>query len=170
MRLFILSLVLLVISGCVTERKRQRICNSCPEKVITKVETTETVRDSITHDTIVEPADSAFYYLYLQCKDGSKPEIKKEAKKDGKRTKTSKTYNEKTGQLVFKCNSDSLQREIEIKNKIIERLKREVVTQTIKDRGNNNDLMKILYFIFIVAVLYLILHIFNKLYGKKDNL
>jgi hypothetical protein len=158
MRLFILSLVLLVISGCVTERKRQRICNTCPEKVITKVETTETVRDSITHDTIVEPADSAFYYLYLQCKDGSKPEIKKESKKDGKRTKTSKTYNEKTGQLVFKCNSDSLQKEIEIKSKIIERLKREVVTQTIKERDEKgNGFANILYFILAVAFVYLLL-------------
>ena len=150
----------LLFSACVTERKRAKICETCPEKEIKEVETTETTRDSISLDTISEPADSAFYWLYLQCKDGSKPEIKEEAKKDGKRTKTSKTYNEKTGKLVFKCNSDSLQKEIEIKNKIIERLKRESLTKTHKPSTKG---MVVWYYALIISILTFII---GFVYGK----
>jgi hypothetical protein len=74
--------LLILLTSCVTERQRQRICNNCPQ-IIDRHDTT-IVKETVTHDTTMVPIiDSAFYRLYLKCVDG-RVVIDKEIKQLGK--------------------------------------------------------------------------------------
>lgn len=61
-------------SGCVTERKRAKICLTCPVKTTdsTRMTRTETIRDTI----IRTDSDSAKMVIrFLPCPDGSTPKL-----------------------------------------------------------------------------------------------
>jgi hypothetical protein len=74
--------LLILLSSCVTERQRQRICNNCPQTI--ERHDTTIIKETVTHDTTHIPIiDSAFYRLYLKCVDG-RVVIDKEIKKLGK--------------------------------------------------------------------------------------
>jgi len=74
--------LLILLTSCVTERQRQRICNNCPQ-IIDRHDTT-IVKETVTHDTTMVPIiDSAFYRLYLKCVDG-RVVIDKEIKQLGR--------------------------------------------------------------------------------------
>ncbi|HUU88427.1 MAG TPA: hypothetical protein VMX17_11840, partial [Candidatus Glassbacteria bacterium] len=48
----------LIFSGCVTERKRNKICQTCPTETKTDTVISQTIRDSISIDTLTLPPDS----------------------------------------------------------------------------------------------------------------
>jgi hypothetical protein len=74
--------LLILLSSCVTERQRQRICNNCPQTI--ERHDTTIIKETVTHDTTHIPIiDSAFYRLYLKCVDG-RVVIDKEIKQLGK--------------------------------------------------------------------------------------
>ena len=62
-KLFLILLVILTVSSCVTTKQRLKICNEC------KTHTTEYVRDSIyIKDTVVNvKADSSYVEALLEC-------------------------------------------------------------------------------------------------------
>jgi len=74
--------LLILLSSCVTERQRQRICNNCPQTI--ERHDTTIIKETVTHDTTHVPIiDSAFYRLYLKCVDG-RVVIDKEIKQLGR--------------------------------------------------------------------------------------
>jgi hypothetical protein len=74
--------LLILLTSCVTERQRQRICNNCPQTI--ERHDTTIIKETVTHDTTHIPIiDSAFYRLYLKCVDG-RVVIDKEIKKLGR--------------------------------------------------------------------------------------
>jgi hypothetical protein len=61
--------LLILLTSCVTERQRQRICNNCPQTI--ERHDTTIIKEIVSHDTSYVPIiDSAFYRLYLKCVDG----------------------------------------------------------------------------------------------------
>lgn len=111
-KLLVILLGLIVLSGCMTERRLNRICKVCPEKVIRKdsIVTKDSISiiETIRLDTVITPEDSAWYYAYLKCKDGSVPKLYNSNSKQGKRTSINVSIDTLTGKLNAKCNSDSL--------------------------------------------------------------
>jgi hypothetical protein len=69
MKLLATILTLTVLTSCVTERKRLKICANCP----TKIETI--VRDSIVRkDSIISlPGETIYTTITAKCPDGAKP-------------------------------------------------------------------------------------------------
>jgi hypothetical protein len=79
-KLIPLILILTVLTSCVTERKRLKICANCP----TKIETI--VRDSIVRkdSTIRIQGETITEYVRIECPDGAKPTVITKSK-SGKR-------------------------------------------------------------------------------------
>ena len=121
-----------LISGCATMRQKRidRICQSCPEKVVKDSVYSRIETEVVRYDTITTPKDSAFYYAWLKCQDGSVPKIVKQASKKGKRTAVTASI-DSVGKLISICNTDSLVDIIEIKDKLIQELISKSETKTI---------------------------------------
>jgi hypothetical protein len=79
-QLTILILLGTILTSCVTERKRAKICLNCP----TKTETI--VRDSIVRkdSTVLLPGERITEYVRIECPDGAKPTVTTKSK-SGKR-------------------------------------------------------------------------------------
>jgi hypothetical protein len=78
-------LILLILSGCVSERKRAKICLTCPVKVSdsTWYKKYTTYRDSV----LGIPSDTAeVRYIVEPCPDGSQPQVKPVETKQGRYT------------------------------------------------------------------------------------
>jgi len=100
-KLIPLILILTVLTSCVTERKRLKICANCP----TKIETI--VRDSIVRkdSTITLPGETIYTTITAKCPDGEKP-IFTYKNGSGKRGKSiNKQLNDST--VVNECVIDS---------------------------------------------------------------
>ena len=100
-KLIPLLLILTVLTSCVTERKRLKICANCP----TKIETI--VRDSIVRkdSTITLPGETIYTTITAKCPDGAKP-IFTYKNGSGKRGKSiNKQVNDTT--IVNECVIDS---------------------------------------------------------------
>jgi hypothetical protein len=101
MKLLATILTLTVLTSCVTERKRLKICANCP----TKIETI--VRDSIVRkDSIINlPGETIYTTITGKCPDGAKP-IFTYKNASGKRGKSiNKQLNDST--VVNECVIDS---------------------------------------------------------------
>ena len=101
MKLLATILTLTVLTSCVTERKRLKICANCP----TKIETI--VRDSIVRkDSIINlPGETIYTTITAKCPDGAKP-IFTYRNASGKRGKSiNKQVNDST--IVNECVIDS---------------------------------------------------------------
>ncbi len=100
-KLITILLTLIVLTSCVTERKRLKICANCP----TKIETI--VRDSIVRkdSTIRIKGETIYTTITAKCPDGAKP-IFKYNNASGKRGKSiNKQVNDST--VVNECVIDS---------------------------------------------------------------
>jgi hypothetical protein len=83
-KLLILSFILL--SGCISQRRIDKICQNCPTKTVTKDSIT-TVTQVVTRDTTIQlPADSAWYRLWLQCDTSDNVVVVKSEVKSGVKT------------------------------------------------------------------------------------
>ena len=132
MRYSRIVLFALLISSCATSRQKRidRICQSCPEKVVRDSVYSRTETEVIRFDTITTPGDSAFYFAWMKCQDGSIPAIVKERYVKGGRSHIVASI-DSVGKLTTKCDSDSLESIIEIKDKLITKLISKSETKTI---------------------------------------
>ena len=64
--------ITLMFIGCVTERKRQKICNTCPSKINTITKDSIVYRDS----TIRIPGETITDTLRIECDENNKPVLK----------------------------------------------------------------------------------------------
>jgi len=60
--------ILVVATGCVTERQRTRICLQCGSKTDSTA-TSQTTTQTIYQDVVIPP-DSAWYKAWVECKNG----------------------------------------------------------------------------------------------------
>lgn len=127
----ILLLAMLTMS-CATMRQKRidRICQTCPEKQRTDSSYSKTETEVIRYDTVMTPADSSYYFAWMKCKDGSVPVIVKEVYKNGSRTRQTGAI-DKDGKMSVKCDTDSLTKVIEIKDKYITELINKTTERTI---------------------------------------
>lgn len=70
-KLISLLLILTVLTSCVTERKRLKICANCPTKESTMVEDSIIRKDSI----IYLPGETITDTIEIECPEGLKPSI-----------------------------------------------------------------------------------------------
>jgi len=87
MKQLIIFLAVLALTSCVSERKRAKICKTCPQKEVTTDSTWYkmyiTYRDSV----IAVEKDSAMKrFVISPCPDGSIPKITETESKDGRKT------------------------------------------------------------------------------------
>lgn len=80
-----LLLLLLLLSGCVSERKRAKICLTCRGR---STDTTTVVRTERIRDTVlmVDPDSAIEVVRFLPCPDGSAPKIKQRESARGRKT------------------------------------------------------------------------------------
>jgi hypothetical protein len=121
-------LLAILLTSCVTERKRNRICATCPQ-IIERHDST-VIRESISRDTTYVPMmDSAFYQLYLKCIDG-RVVIDKELKQLGRMINLSYTLEGNMLRIQSDV-QDSLMHIIERLTKEINTVKTETKTPII---------------------------------------
>jgi len=103
-KLLILSLV--IISGCISQRRIDKICQNCPTKTVTKDSIT-TVTQVVTQDTTIQlPSDSAWYRLWLECDTANNVIVVKSETTNGATVKTG--YTLKDNVIKSTCVVDSL--------------------------------------------------------------
>ena len=123
-KIFFILVTTLLMYGCVTEKKRAKICANCPVKEV-QIDSTIYKEYWSFRDSILNvPKDSAIIeYVVGPCPDGTIPVIKEIYKKDGR--KTTITGKVKDGKITVKADVgvEQLKFEIKEKTKEIERLK-----------------------------------------------
>ena len=161
------SIVAIMLTGCMTQKRLNRICKLCPNEVRVDSIVTTTVRDSLVLDTIVSPPDSAWFKAWIKCKDGRTPVIYREKSKQGKRTVLTASI-DSLGVLTAKCNEDSLEQVIQTNQRTIERMIETNRQSTIKlsDSKRWNDFFYYsgiaLWILLLFSLLIIIPKIFNK--------
>jgi hypothetical protein len=105
--LLIIILLLTLLNGCISEKKRQQICQKCPVKIEKEI-----------HDSIIEKLRDTTIYITQQgptqflenpCKNlcdslGNLKPVKIETKKNGIKS----TIKSQGNSLIFECETDSL--------------------------------------------------------------
>jgi hypothetical protein len=126
------SIIAITLGGCASMRQKRidRICQTCHEKTRVDSVYSRIEKEVIRFDTIITPEDSAFYFAWLKCQDGSAPKMYRQRTKKGKRTSVTVSI-DSTGKLTSKCNSDSLMQIIEGKDKYIQEIISKSETKTI---------------------------------------
>jgi hypothetical protein len=158
-------LLLILLTSCVTEKQRNRICATCPQ-VIERHDST-VIRESITRDTSYIPLhDSAFYHLYLKCVDG-RVVIDKELKQLGRMIRQSYTLED--GVLKIQAEiKDSLMHVIERLTKEIETIKTETKTTIIQpEKESLRWWQKTLNALLWALVIFTLITIIHKLWKHK---
>lgn len=127
--------VTLLMYGCVSERKRAKICASCPIK---EVRTDSTIykeywnfRDSVLN----VPKDSAeIEYVVGPCPDGTIPTIKETYKRDGRKTSIKGKVVGPRITVNANVGAEQLKFEIRERDRIIEKLRMESKTLPCVER------------------------------------
>jgi hypothetical protein len=123
-KIFFILLTTLLMYGCITEKKRAKICANCPIKEVTVDSTIYKEYWSFRDSVLNVPPDSAeIEYIVGPCPDGSTPPIKERFKRDGR--KTSLTGKVQGNKISVKANvgTEQLKFEIREKTREIEKLK-----------------------------------------------
>ena len=161
------SLVAIMLTGCMTQKRLNRICKLCPNETRVDSFVTTTVRDSAIFDTIITPPDSAWFKAWIKCKDGSNPLIYREKSKQGKRTVLTASI-DSLGVLTAKCNEDSLMQVIQGNQRTIEHMIQVAKETQIKvsDSKRWNDFFYYsgigLWILLLLSLLIIIPKIFHK--------
>jgi hypothetical protein len=117
MKLIYIILAAILISSCITEKKRNEICSQCPAKTIEKIVIKDSIitinRDSL----VILPEDSSTIEMLLKCDSIGKVYIELMKQKDGKHIRTKIVF--KDNILQIKAFNDS----IAVLHKIIDRYK-----------------------------------------------
>ena len=160
-------LVAIMLTGCMSQRRLNRICKLCQNETRVDSFVTTTVRDSLVLDTIISPPDSAWFKAWIKCKDGSTPVIYREKSKQGKRTVLTASI-DSLGVLTAKCNEDSLEQVIQTNQRTIDRMIQVAKETQIKvsDSKRWNDFFYYsgigLWILLLFSLLIIIPKIFNK--------
>jgi hypothetical protein len=158
------GLVAIMLTGCMTQKRLNRICKLCPNETRIDSFVTTTVRDSAIFDTIITPPDSAWFKAWIKCKDGSTPVIYREKSKQGKRTVLTASI-DSLGVLTAKCNEDSLVNVIQSNQRTIDRMIQVAKENQIKvsDSRRFNDFFYYMGAAFSILLLFsLLIIILNK--------
>jgi len=158
------SIVAIMLTGCMTQKRLNRICKLCPNETRVDSFVTTTVRDSAIFDTIITPPDSAWFKAWIKCKDGSTPVIYREKSKQGKRTVLTASI-DSLGVLTAKCNEDSLVNVIQGNQRTIDRMIQVAKENQIKlsDSRRFNDFFYYMGAAFSILLLFsLLIIILNK--------
>ena len=134
-KIFFILVTTLLMYGCITEKKRAKICANCPVKEV-RVDSTIykeywTFRDSVLN----VPEDSArIEYVVGPCPDGTIPPIKEKYKRNGR--KTTITGKVTGNRIIVDANVgiEQLKFELREKTREIERIKSETKTLPCKER------------------------------------
>jgi len=131
----IFLILAIVLAGCVTEKKRAKICATCPIKEVRTDSTIYkeywTFRDSVFN----VPRDSAeVQYVVGPCPDGTIPVIKEVYKRDGRKTKLNGKVKDGTIHINANVGAEQLKFEIRERDRIIEKLKSETKVLPCQDR------------------------------------
>jgi len=162
---FIILAAIVLLSSCVTLKQREKICMSCPVKIITKdsIWTKETLRVDTTYKTITGPVQ----WLQSPCdSNGNLKPINTTTKKNGIKTTIKSVGNN----LQVNSNLDSLMevnKLLTIENNILHSEIKEVPV-CYKEHITDNDVfwIKVGKWLFWILIGYILLRIL-KLYLKK---
>jgi hypothetical protein len=129
-KIFFILVTTLLMYGCVTEKKRAKICATCAVKE-ERVDSTIYKEYWSFRDSVLNvPEDSArIEYLVGPCPDGSIPPIRQTYKRDGRKTTISGKVEGNKIIVDSKVGIEQLKFEIREKTREIERLKK--VTKTL---------------------------------------
>ena len=129
-KIFFILVTTLLMYGCVTEKKRAKICATCAVKEVQVDSTIYKEYWSFRDSVLNVPEDSArIEYLVGPCPDGSIPPIKEVYKREGRKNTISGKV---TGNKIIvesKVGIEQLKFEIREKTREIEKLKK--VTKTL---------------------------------------
>ena len=124
-----------MISGCVTEKKRAKICANCPIKEVRTDSTIYkeywTFRDSILN---VLPDSAQIEYIVSPCPDGTIPPIKETYKKEGRKTTIKGKVSGGKISIAANVGTEQLKFELREKTREIERIKSEAKTLPCKEK------------------------------------
>jgi hypothetical protein len=131
----LILLICVMLAGCVSERKRAKICATCPIKEIRTDSTIYKEYWSFRDSILNVPKDSAqIEYVVSPCPDGSIPAIKETYKKDGRKTKlTGRVVGPKIT-VAANVGSEQLKFELREKTRELERIKSEAKTLPCVER------------------------------------
>jgi hypothetical protein len=135
MEKIIIFTMALMLSSCVTERKRAKICATCPIKEV-RVDSTIYKEYWSFRDSILNvPKDSAeIEYIVGPCPDGTIPPIKETYKRDGRKTTLTGRVKDGTIHINANVGTEQLKFEIRERDRIIEKLKSETKVLPCADK------------------------------------
>ena len=135
MKKILIFTLALMISGCVTERKRAKICATCPIKEVRVDSTIYKEYWSFRDSVLNVPKDSAeIEYVVGPCPDGTIPPIKETYKRDGRKTKIAGRVKDGTIRINANVGTEQLKFELREKTREIEKLKSSVKVLPCQDR------------------------------------
>jgi hypothetical protein len=131
----IFVILAIVLTGCVTEKKRAKICATCPIKEV-RVDSTIykeywTFRDSVLN---VLPDSAQIKYVVGPCPDGTIPAIREVYKRDGRKTSINGRVVGPKIIVAANVGPEQLKFEIRERDRIIEKLKSQVQTLPCQER------------------------------------
>lgn len=134
-KIFFILVATLLMYGCVTEKKRAKICLTCAVKEVRVDSTIYKEYWSFRDSVLNVPEDSArIEYVVGPCPDGSIPPIKEIYKRDGRKTSISGKVQGNKIIVDAKVGIEQLKFEIREKTREIEKLKSETKTLPCKER------------------------------------
>jgi len=119
--LLVIVISILIFSGCISERQRQKICSTCPQKTVTVIQKKDSIIEKLT-PYMVEP-DSASFWAYLSCDSNNQVLIKQLESWNGKVLKPNYYFKHDT--LFMQVKIDSL--------KIYAKYKEKYSTDSVKE-------------------------------------
>jgi hypothetical protein len=135
MKKIIIFTLALMFVGCVTEKKRAKICATCPIKEVRVDSTIYKEYWSFRDSVLNVPKDSAeIEYIVGPCPDGSIPPIKETYKRDGRKTKLTGRVKGNTIKINANVGTEQLKFELREKTREIEKLKSETKVLPCQDR------------------------------------
>jgi hypothetical protein len=105
--LLIIILLLTLLNGCISEKKRQQICQKCPVKIEKEIH--DSIIEKLRDTTIYITQQGPIQFLENPCKNlcdslGNLKPVKIETKKNGIKS----TIKSQGNSLIFECETDSL--------------------------------------------------------------
>jgi hypothetical protein len=124
-----------MLSGCVTERKRAKICATCPIKEVRTDSTIYKEYWSFRDSVLNVPKDSAeIEYIVGPCPDGTIPPIKETYKRDGRKTSIKGKVSGGKISIAANVGTEQLKFELRERDRIIEKLKSETKVLPCADK------------------------------------
>lgn len=154
--LLTILILLTFLSSCITEKKRQQICQKCPVKIEKEVH--DSIIEKLKDTTIYITTQGPIQYLENPCKHlcdslGNLKPINKQSKKNGIKSIIKKVGNS----LAFDCEADSLKTVINgLKETIKIIKKKEIIEVPVCHLEHKNKFDGFTYWWFWITLIILI--------------